>query len=214
MVHSDPASDWPVVLTALNARFVIQGLGGTSRTVSPNEFFGGPFEPKLAANEVLTAIEVPTFAGNHRAEYAKVAHPASGYAVVSGAVVVTVDGDRCTSANIAVGGMVPSPVKAASVERALTGQTLNVENIMAASAEVANDLDGDLIGDFFASPEYRKAMASVEIRHALFHITGEAHIGSRPERRVSDPGVPALQSTRFSERYPRNKWWEFWKPRR
>ena len=25
VVHSDPASDWPVVLTALNARFVIQG---------------------------------------------------------------------------------------------------------------------------------------------------------------------------------------------
>ena len=216
IVHADPASDWPVVLTALNARFVIQGPGGSSRTVSPNEFFRTPFEPNLAANEILTAVEVPTFAANQRAEYAKVAHPASGYAVVCGAVVVTVDGDRCTSASIAVGGLVPAPVKAASVERALTGQTLNVENIMAASIQVASDLGGDLIGDFYASAEYRKAMAAVEIRHALFHITGEAHIGSRAEMRVSDPSVPAIQSTEseVSEHQPRRNWWEFWRTSR
>ena len=83
--------------------------------------------------------------------------------------------------SIAVGGLVPAPVKASSVERALTGQTLNVENIMAASSQVANDLGSDVIGDFYASAEYRRAMAAVEIRHALFHITGEAHVGSRAE---------------------------------
>ena len=30
VAHADPASDWPTVLTALNARFVIQGPGGGS----------------------------------------------------------------------------------------------------------------------------------------------------------------------------------------
>ena len=50
VVHADPASDWPAVLTALNARFVIQGPGGSSRTAFPNEFFGMIFEPNLAAN--------------------------------------------------------------------------------------------------------------------------------------------------------------------
>jgi len=160
---------------------LIEGPGGSSRTASPNEFFGTPLEPNLAPNEILTTVEVPSFAANQRAEYAKVAHPASGYAVVGGAVVVTLDGDRCTSASIAVGGLVPAPVKASSVERALTGQTLNVENIMAASSQVANDLGSDVIGDLYASAEYRRAMAAVEIRHALFHITGEAHVGSRAE---------------------------------
>ncbi len=187
VVHADPASDWPVVLTALNARFVIQGPGGSSRSVPPSDFFRTPFEPNLAANELLTAVEVPIFAANQRAEYAKVAHPASGYAVVCGAVVVTVDGDLCTSASIAVGGLVPAPVKATSVEQALIGQTLNVENILAASIQVADDLGGDLISDFYASAEYRKAMVAVEIRHALFHITGEAHNGSRAVMTVTDP---------------------------
>ena len=188
VVHADPASDWPVVLTALNARFVIQGPGGSSRSVSPNDFFRTPFEPNLAANELLTAVEVPIFAANQRAEYAKVAHPASGYAVVGGAVVVTMDVDRCTAASIALGGLVPAPVRASSVERALTGQTLSVENIMAACGQVSDDLGEDVIGDIYASAEYRRAMAAVEIRHALFHITDQAHHGSRAEMPISDRG--------------------------
>ncbi len=188
VVHADPASDWPAVLTALNARFVIQGPGESSRAATPGEFFDMPFEPNLAANEVVTVVEVPSLAANQRTEYAKVAHPASGYAVVGGAVVVTMDGDRCTAASIALGGLVPAPVRASSVERALTGQILNVENIQAACNQVANDLGDDVIGDIYASAEYRRAMAAVEIRHALFHITGEAHHGSRAEMPVSDRG--------------------------
>ena len=34
VVHSDPASDWPAVLPALNARFMIQGPGGSSRNAT------------------------------------------------------------------------------------------------------------------------------------------------------------------------------------
>ena len=203
VVHADPASDWPAVLTALNARFVIQGPGGSSRTATPSEFFGMPFEPSLAANEVLTGVEVPSLAANQRTEYAKVAHPASGYAVVGGAVVVTMDGDRCTAARIAVGGCVPAPVRASSVERALIGQTLNVENIMAASNQVANDLGNKVIGDFYASAEYRRAMAAVEIRHALFHITGEPHDGSR--------ATSQFQIARAAPEQPLKRWWEFWR---
>ncbi len=218
VVHADPAFDWPAVLTALNARFVIQGPGKSSRIATPGEFFDMPFQPNLAANEVMTVVEVPSLAANQRTEYAKVAHPASGYAVVGGAVVVTMDGERCTAASIALGALVPAPVRASSVERALIGQTLNVENIMAACNQVTNDLGGDVIGDLYASAEYRRAMAAVEIRHALFHIIGEAHHGSRAEMRVSDRGsitdpVPSIQPSEsvVPESLTRRSWWEFWR---
>ena len=135
--------------------------------------------------------------------------------------MVTGDGDLCASASIAVGGLVPAPVKATSVEQALIGQTLNVENIMAASIQVADDLGGDLIGYFYASAEYRKAMAAVEIRHAVFHITGEAHHGSKAEMPVSDPGSTAAPASATQptesvvpQDQPRKWWWEFWRPRR
>ena len=51
---------------------------------------------------------------------------------------------------------------------------MSAESITAAANQVSNDL-GDVIGDFYASAEYRKAMAAVEIRHAIFHATGLAH---------------------------------------
>ena len=179
VVHCDPASDWPTVLPALKARFVIQGprglTHGATRTVDAGEFFKGLFETDVKENEVLTAIEIPRLASNQLAEYAKMAHPASFYAVVGSSVVITMDHHRCTAASIAVGGMVPNPVRATSVENALVGQELNAESIQAAADQIANDLSGSLLGDFYASTDYRKAMAAVETKHALNHAIGLAH---------------------------------------
>jgi carbon-monoxide dehydrogenase medium subunit len=175
IVHADPASDWPAVLTALDAKFNIQGAGGATRTVDPGDFFVGPLTTTLGEQEILTSIDVPTLGHHQRAEYAKMAHPASGFAVVGAAVVVSVHDGKCTTARIAVGGLVPVPVRMVSVEAALIGKELNQENIAEAASHASEDLTGEILGDFFASAEYRKAMAEVEIRHALFHATEVSH---------------------------------------
>ena len=188
--HADPASDLPTVLLALNAQFNIQGQ--SSRTVSARDFFTGAFTTALAENEVLTGVEVPVLGENQLAEYAKMAHPATSFAVVGAAVVVTLEpGDHgpghghdhdhdhgphhCVSASVAVGGVVPSPVRASSVEAALAGQELTQESITAAANRVVDDLGSDIIGDIYASADYRRAMAAVELKHALFHAVGLAH---------------------------------------
>ena len=108
-------------------------------------------------------------------EYAKMAHPASFYPVVGGAVIVTVENSRCTAARIAVGGLVPKPMRARSVEAALTGKELTEANISEAVSHLADDLGDDIIGDIFASAEYRRVMAPVEVKHALYHAIGLAH---------------------------------------
>ena len=174
--HADPASDLPTVLMALDARFNIQGQ--SSRTVAASDFFTGAFTTALAENEVLTGVEVPVLSENQVAEYAKMAHPATSFAVVGAAVVVTLEpghGHHCVSASVAVGGVVPSPVRASSVEAALAGQELTQESITAAADRVADDLGSDTIGDIYASADYRRAMAAVELKHALFHAVGLAH---------------------------------------
>ena len=183
VVHADPASDWPTVLTALNARFTVQGRGlmrGGSRTITAGEFFKGLFQTDVNENEVLTAIEVPRMAANQRAEYAKMAHPASSYAVVGSAVVITLQDNRISAASIAVGGLVPSPVRATSVENGLFGQEFTSEAITEAANRIANDLGSDVLGDFYASADYRRAMAVVETRHALLHAAGLDHHQSGP----------------------------------
>ena len=177
LAHADPASDWATVLTALGATAIIQGPAG-GRAVAVADFVEDAFVTALAENEVITAVSVPTLAANQRAEYAKMAHPASFYAVVGGAVVVTMDGDRCTAASVAVGGLTPRPVKAPAVEAALTGATLTVDSIAAATANLGEDLAAagvDIIGDVYASAEYRAGVAPVEVKHALLHAIGLAH---------------------------------------
>ena len=173
VVHADPASDWGTVLTALNANFNIQGSG--SRTVAAGDFFEGVFATALGEGEILTGIEMPALTANQHAEYAKMAHPATGFAVVGAAVVVTVDNGLCTAASIAVGGLVASPLRVRSVETALIGKELTAEAIAAASENVAADVGDNAIGDFFASAEYRTVIAGVEVKHALNHAMGFAH---------------------------------------
>ena len=178
--HADPASDLPTVLTALGAQFSLQGPGGV-RTVAADDFFLGAFTTALGSDEILTGVEVPALAANQVAEYAKMAHPATFFAVVGAAAVVTLqesdgtDGRRCAAARIAVGGLTPRPVRAPSVEDALAGQPLTTDSIAAAADRVDGDLGSDLIGDVFASADYRRAMAAIELKHALYHAVGLAH---------------------------------------
>ena len=180
VAHADPGSDWPTVLTALNAQFFIQGPGGLARrgtrTVPAAEFFTGPLTTSLTESEILIAVEVPRLGPNQVAEYAKMGHPATSFAVVGAAVVVTIDGGRCTAASVAVGGLVPAPVRARAVETALVGQELTSESIAAASERVSIDLGDNVTGDsVFASADFRRAIAAVEVKHALNHAIGLAH---------------------------------------
>ena len=204
LAHADPASDWGTVLTALDASITVQGANG-SRAVAIDDFFQGPFATAVGEQEIITAVTVPNLVHHDHAsghghghepnhehhhdpaerratdlhgavgEYAKMAHPASFYPVIGGAVVVNVENGRCQSARIAVGGLVPTPVRARTVEAALAGQELTIDNITAAVSHLAADLGNDLIGDVFASAEYRRAVAPVEVKHALLHAIGLAH---------------------------------------
>ena len=177
LAHADPASDWATVLTALGATVSAQGPAG-SRTIAVADLIEDAFTTVLGENELITTVSVPTLAANQRAEYAKMAHPASFYAVVGGAVVVTMDGDRCTAASVAVGGLTPRPVKAPAVEQALSGSTLTMASIADATARLGEDLNAagvDIIGDVYASADFRASVAPVEVKHALLHAIGLAH---------------------------------------
>jgi carbon-monoxide dehydrogenase medium subunit len=166
VAHADPASDLPTVLTALNARFAVTGPTG-SRTVEAGDFFKGMMATALGEHDLLTAIEVPGRVKGQGTAYAKFSHPASLYAVIGVAVQVSVTGGRCTAAAVALGGLVPRPMRADSVEKALGGQALSPETIAKAASQVSQDLAADIIGDIYASADYRKAVAPVWVKRAL-----------------------------------------------
>ena len=164
--HADPASDQPTVLTALGATFNVTGPGG-DRSIAAADFATGLLENALNDNEVLTSISVPSVPSGAGSAYVKFPHPASRYAVVGAAAILTVSGGTCSSASVAVGGVETTPARASSVEAALAGSDLGDAALDAAAAAVGGDLNGDPMGDVFASAEYRRAMAAVYVRRAL-----------------------------------------------
>jgi len=173
VAHADPASDLPTVLVALEARLMAEGPDG-KRTLDAGGFFQGLMTTALKEHEILTAIEIPAHSKGQGSAYAKFAHPASRYAVIGAAAVITASGGKCSAARVAVGGMLPRPVRASSVERALTGQELSAENIAKAASQVTENLGNEVLGDIFASEQYRRSVASVWVKRALTQAAGRA----------------------------------------
>lgn len=166
VAHADPASDLPQALAALGATFRLTSPGG-SRSVAAEDFFEGLMTTALREDELLTSIELPAAGAGSGSAYAKLAHPASRYAVIGAAASAAVSAGKCAAASVVLGGLTSRPTRAAGVEAALVGQVLSAEVIAAASQNAANDIGGDLIGDIYASEEYRKAVVHVWVRRAL-----------------------------------------------
>jgi carbon-monoxide dehydrogenase medium subunit len=166
IAHADPASDLPTSLVALDARIVAIGPAG-ERTIPADGFFTGIMSTALADNEVVTAIVVPSSARGQGSAYVKFSHPASRYAVIGVAASVTVAGNVCSAARVALGGLLPHASRAAAVEKALTGKPLDTSAIANAAAQAGSDLGDDVTGDIFASAAYRKAVAPVYVKRAI-----------------------------------------------
>jgi carbon-monoxide dehydrogenase medium subunit len=168
LAQAHPNADYPAAVLALDAQVVT--LSRTGEHVIPaREFFTGLFTTALSGNEIITEVRVPktTDAG---VAYKKFAHPASGYAVVGVAVVVRKRGNTIESASIGITGVSGTPYRATAVENALRGKPVSA--IAEASRHAAEGIEA--LGDTFASPDYRRHLATVFTRRALEAALGQA----------------------------------------
>lgn len=168
LAQAHPNADYPAAILALDAEIVT--LSRTGEHVIPaREFFTGMFTTALSANEIITEVRVPKTTGAGVA-YKKFAHPASGYAVVGVAAVVRKHGNAIESAAIGITGVSGTPYRATAVETALRGKPAST--ITDASRHAADGIEA--LGDTFASPDYRRHLATVFTRRALETALGRA----------------------------------------
>jgi CO/xanthine dehydrogenase FAD-binding subunit len=71
--------------------------------------------------------------------YIKFSHPASRYAVIGAAAVVTMKGGSCEAAQVAIGGLVPVPARLRDVEAAVKGARPSQDVTAKAAAEPRNN---------------------------------------------------------------------------
>ena len=165
VAHADPAADMPVILTALNASFVLRSSIG-SRSIAADDFFTDFYTTAMAGNEILTEVRIPLPPAGSGTAYLKLPHPASGYAVVSaGALITRQASGSCVAARVALGGMGSGPARAVATEIELQGKPLTPQVIAAAAAKAAEQTDP--LDDLYADAEYKRHMATVYARRAI-----------------------------------------------
>lgn len=163
--HADPAADLPTALSALDARFVIEGKSG-QRVVTASEFFVDLFTTAVGHDEILTQIRIPYLAQRSGSGYIKHSRREGDFAIVSaGAVVTTGDGNVCKDVRIALGAVGPTPLRAKDTEKFLKGKTLDAKNIAEAAELAVNGADPP--SDMHGSREYRLDMIKVFTRRTV-----------------------------------------------
>jgi carbon-monoxide dehydrogenase medium subunit len=167
LAQAHPSADYPAAVLALDAEIVAHSRSG-ERVIPATKFFAGMFSTALRNDEILTEIRVPKTSGEGTA-YSKHHHPASGYAVVGVAVRLKMSGTNIESAAVAITGISEVAYRAEAVENALSGRSTGA---IADAATHATD-GVEIIGDYYASAEYRAHLAVVMTRRTLEKAAGK-----------------------------------------
>ncbi len=171
LAHADPAADYPGAALALDAQITAAGPKGT-RTIKAGDFFVEMLTTALEPSEIITEVRVPVLGKGTGAAYVKHPHPASGYAVVGVAVVLSVSGGKCQRVAIGVNGVAGKAYRASAVEKALAGQSLDEKTVAAAAARAADGVD--VQSDLYASSEFRAHLATVYVKRAVLRAAERA----------------------------------------
>ena len=171
IAHADPANDHPAVMLAYNSEVIALGPSGT-RTIPIDNFFTGLFENAMAHDEILTEIRIPRPGANSGGAYVKMERKVGDYAVSAVAVQLTMNGDTCTAARIALTNVSPTPMRAINAEQALVGQSLTDDVLEAAGQAAAAECQPSQ--DLRGSVAYKRDLTRVLTKRAIQKAAGRA----------------------------------------
>ena len=167
LAHGDPAGDMPAVISALEGTLVIQGPNG-ERTVPASDFFQDYLFTDLEPDEVVPEVRVPKLDQNTGWSYKKFSRRSQDWAIVGVAAVVEKSNGNIDSARIGLTSMGSTPIRASTVEEALSGAS---PDGIASAAESAAEGTAPSSDDA-ASAEFRKHLARVWTRRAVEEALG------------------------------------------
>ena len=150
-------SDTAPALIALDASIVTN-----KRTLKAEAFFDGFKETVLAADEIVTEIQITAPATGSKQVFVKASiRKAVDFALASCAIVITPGTGAVTSARVVLGGVAPIPRRATKAEDALKGQTISstvADTVAAAAVDGATAL---------ANNKYKIQMIKGIVKRAL-----------------------------------------------
>lgn len=173
--NASPSADTAPALMVLGAEAEIVGPQGSER-LPLEQFFQGPGQTALAANQMLVALHLPRPAEKSGAVYIKHSlRRAMDLAFVGVACLLSAangQNGRIETARIALGAVAPTPIRARRAEELIRSRGQLDEETIAEAAKLAADT-ATPIDDVRATAWYRKRMVEVETGRAL-RRAGEA----------------------------------------
>ncbi|MHB8873369.1 MAG: FAD binding domain-containing protein [Myxococcaceae bacterium] len=168
--NASPAADMVPALIALGARATLASKRG-SRSLPVEDLFLGFGKTVLAADELVTSLELPRRKGCFQAFAKFGSRGANVIAVVNMAMCLELEGGRIKLARVAYGSVAPKPHRATKVEQFLTGQVLSEELIAAAKEAVLSDIAP--IDDVRGSKRHKQRLAVNATQDALTRALSE-----------------------------------------
>lgn len=166
VAFADPSAELPAALLALDGQVVARGSDG-ERLIDAEEFFAGPFENALAADELAVALRIPVTAGDRTGSgFVEVARRHGDLPVCGvGAVLRLAEDGAVDDARIALCAVDRRPVRAREAERSLLGLHPDPEPLAQAAELAAAGVDP--VGDCHGSALFRRHLARVVTQRAL-----------------------------------------------
>jgi carbon-monoxide dehydrogenase medium subunit len=172
LVHADPAADWPALFLALEGEAQVSGARG-ERTIPAAEFFTGMLASAVERDEVLTEVRLTAPTSRTGTAYVKLRQPASGFAIVGVAALLTLDAKgRIDRAALGITGVNPVPFRACALEAKLVGQS--AADAAALRALCSHIEEADPLEDLHASAEYRTHLVGIFAARALASAAARA----------------------------------------
>jgi len=165
LCNGSPAADTTPALIALSAVAHIVGPGG-ARDVPVEEFVTGPGQTVMKPGELLVELRIAAPKPHSSDAYLRlIPRNEMDIAVVGVGTALTLDGNRCVAAKIALGAVGPTQIVARKAGESLVGKTLDdaaIENAGRLASEVCTPID-----DMRGTAEYRRHITGVLTRRTL-----------------------------------------------
>lgn len=166
LAHADPASELPVIATALGARFRAQSKAG-ERWIEAKDFFAGLFATSLQPGEFLVEVTFPEMATGTGYCFTEVARRHGDYAMAGLAALLTLDANgKIAAAKLVYLNVGDGPLEAAQAEASLVGKQPDAAAFKEA-AQLASQNDMNPYGNVHATPEYQRHLSAVLTERAL-----------------------------------------------
>ncbi|MEI6769612.1 MAG: xanthine dehydrogenase family protein subunit M [Betaproteobacteria bacterium] len=163
LAHADPAAEYPALMLVLNATMVVKSKSHTSE-IAADDFFGGLFESKLSAGDLLVEIQIPHAKPTQGFGFKEYSRRTGDLALVGVAVMLDIANHVITDARIALLGLSGGVQRLLEAENHLIGKKVNEELIEHASDFAMNvSAQSDLHG----TDALRKHLAKVLTKDAL-----------------------------------------------